>query len=48
MAGLPKEVIEESELLMRKMQKDLSKDLSKRKKSNAVPDVPQLSLSFNK
>ena len=46
MAGLPKAVIEESEKLMIKMQKDLNKDLSKKKKTNAIPDVPQLSLTF--
>ncbi|MBQ7450386.1 DNA mismatch repair protein MutS [bacterium] len=46
MAGLPKEVIEESEKLLIKMQKDLNKDLSKKKKSTAVPEVPQLSLTF--
>ena len=44
MAGLPNSVIEKSELLMRRMQKDFSKNLSTKK--SAVPEVqvPQLSL----
>ncbi len=44
MAGLPKEVIKKSEDLMIKMQKDLSKDLSKKKKYSQEAEVPQLSL----
>ena len=45
MAGLPSSVIEKSELLMRKMQKDFSKNLSGNKKQNTpVAQVPQLSL----
>ena len=47
MAGLPKEVIDKSETLMVKMQRDLNKDLSKKKKSNDIPDIPQLSLTFS-
>lgn len=46
MAGLPKEIINRSEDLMIKMQKDLSKDLSKRRKSTKEIEVPQLSLTF--
>lgn len=46
MAGLPSVVIENSENLMKKMQKDLSKDLAGRKKySNDVEiETPQLNL----
>ena len=47
MAGLPKEVIARSENLMLKMQKDLNNDLSKKKKSSANLDVPQLTLTFD-
>ncbi len=51
MAGLPKSVIDRSQDLMRKMQKDFSNNLSTRKKGvNAGTDlqaeVPQLNL-FN-
>ena len=45
MAGLPKSVIGRSEGLMKRMQKDFSKDLAGRKKSTQPsPDVPQLNL----
>jgi len=45
MAGLPKSVIDKSQELMKKMQKDFSKNLSSRK-SNETEDlsVPQLTL----
>ena len=46
MAGLPSEVVEEAEFLMVKMQKDLNKDLSKKKNAAIIPEVPQLSLTF--
>jgi len=44
MAGLPSSVIEKSELLMRRMQKDFSKNLSSKKATTPVAQVPQLSL----
>lgn len=46
MAGLPKTVISRSEELMQRMQRDFSKNLSGRKKSDNLPDVnaPQLNL----
>ena len=44
MAGLPKEVIKKSEDLMIKMQKDLNKDLSKKKRNLQDVTTPQLSL----
>ena len=44
MAGLPNSVIEKSELLMRKMQKDFSKNLANKKAATPVAQVPQLSL----
>ena len=47
MAGLPSNVIDRSEELMRKMQKDLSKDLAGRKKASTnLPEIetPQLNL----
>lgn len=48
MAGLPNEVINRSQDLMTKMQKDYSNNLSTRKKSQNIPEVqvPQLNL-FN-
>lgn len=47
MAGLPSSVINRSQDLMTKMQKDFSSNLSTRKKQdNSVPEVPQLNL-FN-
>lgn len=49
MAGLPKEVVENAEKLMVKMQKDFSKDLSKgRSAKNTDVQVPQLSLVFSR
>ena len=47
MAGLPSSVISKAESLMNKMQKDYSKDLSKKKSKQTSPDVPQLTLSFD-
>ena len=47
MAGLPSSVISKAEGLMTKMQKDYSKDLSKKKSKQTSPEVPQLSLSFD-
>ena len=46
MAGLPITVIERSEELMKKMQKDFSKDLAGRKKTTATDSelAPQLNL----
>ena len=46
MAGLPITVIDRSEELMKKMQKDFSKDLAGRKKTNLLNDeeAPQLNL----
>ena len=44
MAGLPKEVIKKSEDLMIKMQKDLNKDLSRKKRNLQDVTTPQLSL----
>lgn len=47
MAGLPSSVINRSQDLMTKMQKDFSSNLSTRKKQDtSIPDVPQLNL-FN-
>ena len=46
MAGLPQTVITKAQTLMNRMQKDYSKDLSKRKSKQTDPAVPQLSLSF--
>ena len=47
MAGLPDCVVSKAQDLMNKMQKDYSKDLSKRKSKQSSPDVPQLTLSFD-
>ena len=46
MAGLPTSVINRSEELMKKMQKDFSKDLAGRKKANTtdIELAPQLNL----
>ncbi|MCM1004114.1 MAG: DNA mismatch repair protein MutS [Candidatus Gastranaerophilales bacterium] len=46
MAGLPNKVIERSEELMKKLQKDFSKDLAGRKKNNDATELeaPQLNL----
>ena len=46
MAGLPNSVIQRSEDLMKKMQKDFSKDLAGRKKSASAEEdlAPQLNL----
>ncbi len=46
MAGLPQAVVNKAQILMNRMQKDYSKDLSKRKSKQAYPEVPQLSLTF--
>ncbi len=50
MAGLPQSVIKTAEDMMTKMQIDYSKDLSANKRKNKVPtpEVPQLSLIFDK
>ncbi|MDD3237264.1 MAG: DNA mismatch repair protein MutS [Candidatus Gastranaerophilales bacterium] len=49
MAGLPSAVVSKAQNLMTKMQKDFSKDLSSRNKSRSLePQVPQLTLSFDK
>lgn len=47
MAGLPDSVVSKAQNLMTKMQKDYSKDLSKKKSKQNLPDVPQLTLSFD-
>ena len=47
MAGLPSSVIEKSEVLMKRMQKDYSKDLTSKKKSKVGSldsETPQLNL----
>ena len=46
MAGLPDCVVSKAQTLMNRMQKDYSKDLSKKKSKQTLPDVPQLSLTF--
>ncbi len=46
MAGLPDCVVSKAQNLMTRMQKDYSKDLSKRKLKQNAPDVPQLTLTF--
>lgn len=49
MAGLPKAVVENAEKIMHKMQRDLSKDLSKGKAAKQTSDgAPQLSLVFSR
>ncbi len=49
MAGLPNSVVDNAEKIMHKMQRDLSKDLSKGKTTKQTPDgVPQLSLVFSR
>lgn len=47
MAGLPDCVVSKAQDLMNKMQKDYSKDLSKKKSKHKMHDVPQLTLSFD-
>ncbi|MBE7704589.1 MAG: DNA mismatch repair protein MutS [Cyanobacteria bacterium SIG29] len=47
MAGLPTEIISSAQNLMNKMQKDYSKDLSRKKGKQTSPDAPQLTLSFD-
>ncbi len=47
MAGLPASVVSKAQTLMTKMQKDYTKDLSGKKSKQNMPDVPQLTLSFN-
>lgn len=47
MAGLPSSVVSKAQTLMTKMQKDYTKDLSGKKSKQNMPDVPQLTLSFN-
>ncbi len=47
MAGLPSSVVSKAQTLMTKMQKDYTKDLSGKKSKQNIPDVPQLTLSFN-
>ncbi|MBQ9245437.1 DNA mismatch repair protein MutS [bacterium] len=46
MAGLPDCVVSKAQNLMNRMQKDYSKDLSKKKSKQQIPDVPQLTLTF--
>ena len=46
MAGLPESVISRAQTLMNKMQRDFSKDLSSKKAKSSLPDVPQLTLTF--
>ncbi len=46
MAGLPESVVSKAQSLMTRMQKDYSKDLSKKKAKQTLPDVPQLTLTF--
>ena len=47
MAGLPDSVVSKAQNLMTRMQKDYSKDLSKKKSKQQLPEVPQLTLSFD-
>ena len=47
MAGLPDCVVSKAQNLMTRMQKDYSKDLSRKKAKQTVTDVPQLSLLFD-
>ncbi len=47
MAGLPDCVVSKAQNLMNKMQKNYSKDLSGKKSKSNMPDVPQLTLSFD-
>lgn len=47
MAGLPDSVVSKAQNLMTRMQKDYSKDLSRKKSKQTIPDVPQLTLSFD-
>ena len=47
MAGLPDSVVSKAQNLMTRMQKDYTKDLSKKKSKQTLPDVPQLTLSFD-
>ena len=47
MAGLPDTIISKAENLMTKMQKDYTKDLSRKKAKQKAADVPQLSLLFD-
>ncbi len=46
MAGLPSSVVSSAESIMRKMQKDYSKDLSKKKAKQVDIDIPQLTLGI--
>lgn len=48
MAGLPDCVVSKAQNIMNKMQKDYSKDLSSKKQKSNYPEVPQLTLSFDK
>lgn len=47
MAGLPQSIIDKAQTMMNRMQKDYSKDLSTKKSKGQIPDVPQLTLSFD-
>ncbi len=47
MAGLPDSVISKAQSIMNRMQKDFSKDLSRKKSKQNSSDVPQLSLTFD-
>ncbi len=47
MAGLPDCVVTKAQNIMTKMQKNYSKDLSGKKSKTNLPDVPQLTLSFD-
>ena len=47
MAGLPNSVVSRAQTIMNRMQKDYSKDLSTKKSKQNLPEVPQLTLSFD-
>lgn len=47
MAGLPEQIISKAQNLMTRMQKDYSKDLSRKKSKQTTTNAPQLSLLFD-
>lgn len=47
MAGLPEQIISKAQNLMTRMQKDYSKDLSRKKSKQIAANAPQLSLLFD-
>ena len=47
MAGLPNEVINNAQEVLRKIEKERNKDLGKGKKVKDTVEVPQLSLTFD-